>query len=199
MQLSLYIGQNSIVHACPASVKMAIVFAAGIAVFATSDMFWLSSLLLLSIGLVALSRLPLAFVWSRCLPFLLVMVLFFAAHAVLTSVETGLVVVTRFAIMILLGLLLAMTSRLSHLVAVLEKVLTPLKLFGVNPQKAGLVLSMSIRFIPLIGETYGEIAAAQKARGLDNNILALLIPLLIKLLQRADDISDALIARGADD
>lgn len=199
MSLSLYIDRKSPVHACSAAVKLAVLLVAGVAVFALSDVWLLAGNLLVSCGLVIAARIPAHYVARRCLPFLAMMALFFVAHVILTSVETGLVTVTRFAIMILLGLLLAMTTRLSDLVATLERLLAPLRVFGVNPEKAGLVLSMTIRFIPLVGEIYREIAAAQKARGLERNVLALMIPLFVRLLQRADTISDALTARGVGD
>lgn len=199
MSLSLYIDRKSPVHACPAAVKLAGLLVAGVLVFVVSDLLLLGGGLLASVGLVILTRIPARYVAQRCLPFFAMIVLFFVAHAVLTSVETGLVTVTRFAIMILLGLLLAMTTRLSDLVATLERLLAPLRVFGVNPEKVGLVLSMTIRFIPLVAEIYREIAAAQKSRGLEHNVLALMIPLFVRLLQRADTISDALTARGVGD
>jgi len=178
---------------------MAGLFGAGIAVFLLSDLGMLLGFLALSLAALAAARLPPSYIWAQIRPFVVMISLFLAAHAVLTSFETGLVVVTRFAVMVVLGLLVAMTTRLSAVIAILEKVLAPIALIGLDPAKAGLVLSMTIRFIPLVGEAYRDISAAQKARGLERNFLALMVPLLIKLLQRADAISDALIARGVDD
>lgn len=199
MSLSLYIDRASPVHACPAAVKLVGLLVIGVLVFALSELFYLGAALAASAGLAILTRIPVRTVARRCLPFLAMIIVFFAAHALLTSLETGLVTVTRFAIMILLGLVLAMTTRLSDLVATLERLLAPLRLFGVDPEKAGLVLSMTIRFIPLIADIYREIAAAQNARGLERNMLAQMIPLFVRLLQRADTISDALTARGVGD
>ena len=39
---------------------------------------------------------------------------------------------------------------------------------------------------------------AQRARGLDRSAIALLVPLLIKTLKMADNLSDAIDARGYD-
>lgn len=199
MTLSLYIDRPSPVHACPATVKLAALVAVGVLVFFLSNLWYLGGILLGSVALAILTRIPVRYLAQRCLPFLAMIVVFFLAHAVLTAVETGLVTVTRFAIMILLSLVLAMTTRLSALVATLERLLAPLRVFGIDPEKAGLVLSMTIRFIPLIAEIYREIAAAQKARGLERNVLALIVPLFVRLLQRAETISDALTARGVGD
>jgi biotin transport system permease protein len=60
------------------------------------------------------------------------------------------------------------------------------------------MLSLALRFIPLLFEKFQEIREAQRARGLDRNLLALLMPLLIKTLRMAGDLTDAIEARGYD-
>ena len=60
------------------------------------------------------------------------------------------------------------------------------------------MLSMVIRFIPLMMKEAREILEAQRARGLDRSVVALLVPLLVKTLKMADNLSDAIDARGYD-
>ena len=199
MLSGLYVPHCSPVHRLPAAVKLAIVAGAGLGVFFVGDPALLGLLFCVTAALAPLARLPVQEVARRFAPFLVLILVFLAFHAAFVSLETGLVVIARFAIMILLGLVLGMTTRLSDLVAAVENLLEPLRPLGVSPERVGLVLSMTIRFMPLVAEAYTEIAAAQKARGLERNVLALMIPLLVRLLQRADDISDALVARGFGD
>lgn len=199
MRMSLYIDGVSPLHRCPAGGKLALLAGAGVGIFLVSDPVWLAALLALCLGLVGLARLPAGIVIRSVLPFAVLMAAFFVLHVLFGSLDTAIVIGLRFAIMVLLGLLLAMTTRLSALVAALETGLAPLRFVGVRPDRAGLVLSMTIRFIPLIAATYRDIAAAQKARGLERNVLALMVPLLVKLLRRADTVGDALTARGLDD
>ena len=54
------------------------------------------------------------------------------------------------------------------------------------------------RFIPLLFDQFAEIREAQRARGLDRNIFALLMPLMIKTLKMADNLTEAIEARGYD-
>lgn len=61
-----------------------------------------------------------------------------------------------------------------------------------------MMLSMVIRFIPMMMREAQEVLEAQRARGLDRNAIALLMPLLIKTLKMADDLSEAIEARGYD-
>lgn len=199
MLLSLYIDGASPLHRCPAGGKLTLLACTGIGIFLVSDPAWLAALLVVCLGLIGVARLPLGVVVRAVLPFAVLIGVFFGLHALLSSLETAIVIALRFGVMVLLGLLLAMTTRLSALVAALETGLAPLRLVGVRPERAGLVLSMTIRFIPLVAATYRDIAAAQKARGLERNVLALMVPMLVKLLRRADAVGDALTARGLDD
>jgi biotin transport system permease protein len=84
------------------------------------------------------------------------------------------------------------------MIDILERVMKPLCLVGINPSKVGMMLSMVIRFIPLMMREAQEILEAQRARGLDRSAIALLVPLLIKTLKMADNLSDAIEARGYD-
>jgi biotin transport system permease protein len=82
------------------------------------------------------------------------------------------------------------------MVAALERALRPLSRFGIDPDKISLVISLALRFIPVLGEQVTQIREAQRARGLDRNILALAVPLLVHCLSMADAVADAIEARG---
>ena len=95
-------------------------------------------------------------------------------------------------------MLVTLTTKMSDMIDVVERVIRPLGYVGINPSKVSMMLSMVIRFIPLMMREAQEILEAQRARGLDRNAIALLVPLLIKTLKMADDLSDAIEARGYD-
>jgi biotin transport system permease protein len=83
------------------------------------------------------------------------------------------------------------------MVAALERALHPLARFGIDPSQIGLVISLALRFIPVLGERLTQIREAQRARGLERNILALAVPLLLHCLHMADAVADAIDARSA--
>jgi biotin transport system permease protein len=60
------------------------------------------------------------------------------------------------------------------------------------------MLSLALRFIPLLFDKFEEIREAQRARGLERSVVALLMPLLIKTLRMANDLTEAIEARGYD-
>jgi biotin transport system permease protein len=95
------------------------------------------------------------------------------------------------------------TSRVTAMVAVLERVCRPLQWVGVRPARIGLVIAMALRFVPLISERADRIREAQAARGGSarglRGLTTTVVPLLVQVLQLASTVSEALDARGADD
>jgi biotin transport system permease protein len=89
------------------------------------------------------------------------------------------------------------------MVAVVERICSPLRWVGVRPARIGLVIAMALRFVPLISERADRIREAQAARGGSGRgvrgLTTLVVPLLVQVLQLAHTVSEALDARGADD
>lgn len=196
MNLSLYQPGASPLHRLSAGWKLAGLFAAGIAVLLTESPVLLAGGLTAVLACFVLARLPLGAVLRQALPLIGVLALFFAAHALFTSPELGTVLVLRFTTIIGLGLLVTLTTKVSDMMSVLERALRPLARFGLNPAKISLVFALTIRFIPVLADTWVSVRAAQQARGLGGNPLALLVPVTIQTLRRANQIAEAIEARG---
>ena len=73
-----------------------------------------------------------------------------------------------------------------------------LRAIGVNPAKVSLAISLALRFIPVLAAVTSEVREAQRARGLDANILAIAVPVVVRTLKMADDIAAAIEARSYD-
>ena len=124
--------------------------------------------------------------------------IFFAVQLWLNDWQAGLLVITRIAAIVMFASLITLTTKTSEMLASLERALRPLKPLGVNPEKVSLAISMVLRFIPVIATVASEIRDAQRARGLDRSILAMIVPLIIRTLKMADDVADAIEARSFD-
>ncbi|MGF1640780.1 MAG: energy-coupling factor transporter transmembrane component T family protein [Rhodospirillales bacterium] len=198
MILGLYLHRRTPIHRVPAAVKVLTLFAAGIGVFLVPNPFWLVPALAAVVGLMVLARVPLGETVRQLRPVAVLIVVIFLVHGWFTSWTLGLLVVARFAVLLLLALLVTFTTRVSEMIDVLERGFRPLSVFGVNPEKSSLMLSLALRFIPLLFAKFQEIQEAQRARGLERNVVALLMPLLIKTLKMAGDLTDAIDARGYD-
>ena len=196
--LSLYVPGDSFVHRLPAGAKLLILFAGSMALFAVSGIPVHAGELLVVAGLFRVARLPWRDTLHQLRPALIFLVPIFLFHVFITDWVLGLETVLRILVLLLLAVLVTLTTRLSDMIDVLERAIRPLRHVGINPSKVGMMLSMVIRFIPLMMREAQEILEAQRARGLDRSAIALLVPLLIKTLKMADDLSDAIEARGYD-
>ena len=101
--------------------------------------------------------------------------------------------------------ILTLTTTPVSLADGIESLLSPLKLIRFPVHELALIMSIALRFIPILTDETGRIMNAQKARGADfetgglikriKAIIPILIPLLISAFRRADELGDAMDAR----
>lgn len=199
--LGLYLHRESPVHAAPAVVKMGGLLLLAALVLLLPGPGPLVGAAVLGAGLMRAARLPVRPVFRQMRPVLVILLLFFSAQALLGGVDwsQGLLMAGRFGVLVWLATLVTLTTRVSEMVDLFERLFERLRPIGVNPEKAALLVALTIRLIPMVGEQMAEIRMAQRARGVERHILSLLVPLLVKVLTMADDLTAALEARGYDD
>jgi len=91
--------------------------------------------------------------------------------------------------------LLASTTPVTALLDVAERALGPLRVIGVDAARAALLLVVALGTVPTLARLAGEVRAAQRARGA-RGIRVFAVPFLVLALRHADDLGDALTARG---
>lgn len=124
--------------------------------------------------------------------------------------EPGLInaiyVIVRFVLIVLMSTILTITTPPTAIASAIESLLKPLKAIKVPVAELALMLSIALRFVPLLmGET-DKIMKAQKARGMSLStgslmkrakaVIPLLVPLFVGALQRALDLANAMEVRG---
>jgi biotin transport system permease protein len=202
--LALYVPRASPVHRAAAGSKLLALAGLGVLVFAVPTLpvaaGALAGVLLVA---VALARLPVSLLLRQARAVVVWLVGLFVVHALVTDVLTGAVTVLRLLALVLAAAVVTATTRVSAMVAVVERVCAPLRWVGVRPARIGLVLAMALRFIPLVAERADRIREAQAARGGSlrglRGLARTVVPLLVQVLQLAHTVSEALDARGADD
>ncbi|QWU16882.1 energy-coupling factor transport system permease protein [Paenibacillus sophorae] len=131
-----------------------------------------------------------------------------AVHGVTVTREgviQGGLTVFRLAALLFSSCLLTMTTSPVQLASGLEKLLFPLSRIGIPVHKFAMLISISLRFIPVMSEEVEIVARAQRSRGapLHSNrlliriksVAAVLLPLLAASLQRAGDLAVAMESR----
>ena len=115
-------------------------------------------------------------------------------------------IIVRLLLMIMITTILTMTTKPLDLTLGIEYLLTPFKKIGVPAHEIAMIISIALRFIPTIIEETMRIMNSQKSRGVDfeegklkekiSAIISLIVPLFSVSLLRADELANAMEARG---
>ncbi|MBR2825850.1 MAG: energy-coupling factor transporter transmembrane protein EcfT [Solobacterium sp.] len=122
------------------------------------------------------------------------------------AVFQTLYIVVRLLLMIMITTCLTATTKPLDMTLGIEDLLKPFTKIGVPAHEIAMLISIALRFIPdLIDETT-RIIKAQESRGVDLKegkmkerimaILSLIVPLFVSAFQRAEDLANAMEARG---
>lgn len=114
----------------------------------------------------------------------------------------------RIVMLLMVSTLLSSSTTPSELTYALEFYLKPLKVFHINIYEIAIMVSIALRFIPTLIEEMERIKKAQTSRGIDfengkykdklRGLTSLIIPLFISCFDKADELTNAMIARGYD-
>ena len=113
--------------------------------------------------------------------------------------------ILRIILLVICSSLLTYTTTPVSLTDGIESLLTPLKWIKFPVHELALIMSIALRFIPILMDETERIMNAQKARGANFDtgslgkrikaIIPVLIPLLLSAFRRADELGDAMDAR----
>ena len=110
--------------------------------------------------------------------------------------------------LLMISNLLSSSTTPSELTYALEFYLKPLKVFKINIYEIAIMVSIALRFIPTLLDEMERIKKAQTSRGIDfehgkyldklRGLTSLIIPLFISCFDKADELTNAMVARGYD-
>ena len=183
-------------HPLPAGLKLAAV-AAG-----TTGLFLIASPVVLAAagGAVAaiymsagarFARLGLRHLWPLW-PFVVIVALW---HLCSGEVAAGAAVLLRMLTAVALANFVTMTTRLSDMLAVFERLARPLSPI-LPPRRLALAFALVIRFIPVMLERMALIGQSWSARSTRRPRWRVLVPATLAALDDADRVAEALRARG---
>jgi energy-coupling factor transporter transmembrane protein EcfT len=117
----------------------------------------------------------------------------------------GLKVAVRVVCALGFSLVMTKTTTATELTDALEALMGPLRRVGVPVDDLALMLSVAVRFIPLVGEQLELVATAQRARGARvgeggpvrrvTSWVPVMIPLVVGLFRRADALAASMESR----
>ena len=121
------------------------------------------------------------------------------------GIKVAVFMVIRLAMLLIGSSVMTLTTTPNNLTDGMEKAMSPLKLLRLPVHEIAMMMSIALRFIPILMEETDKIMKAQLARGADfesGNIfkkakamVPLLVPLFISAFRRANDLAMAMEAR----
>lgn len=221
--LGRYIPGNSIIHRLDPRSKLLAMIIYIIIIFWANNVVTNLLLLAFTLILIFLSQIKWSFFFNGVKP-MIGIILFTTLFQVFFTqggsvfVQLGIIKITslglsqailifmRFVLIIFFSTLLTLTTTPLSLSDAVEALLKPLVRFKVPAHEIGLMLSLSLRFVPTLMDDTTRIMNAQKARGVDfgegnliqkvKSIIPILIPLFASSFKRADALAIAMEARG---
>ncbi|CAM1637035.1 ABC/ECF transporter [Bartonella apihabitans] len=190
---------TTFVHRLPAGLKLFIVF------FVSIGLFYFASLPLAIVSLIVVWCLFVLAGFPFFKPVLelkkisWLLVALFIVQYFSVNFESAALIVIRLSSLLLLATLVTLTTPFSRMMACFEKLFSFMRVFGVNPAKISLGLSLTLRFIAVFSDISQEVREAQKARGLEKSVFAVIMPVLIRSLKVQADVAAAIEARCFDE
>lgn len=216
-----YYSADSVIHSLDPRVKLFGVLLFIISLFTFGNIFSYSIATIILIVVITVSKIPFKYVIRGLKP-LLILLLFTTVLNLFTTKGEVLIHIWKLSItkegiflavhifvrlmyLIIASSLLTLTTTPTRLTDAMEKVMRPLNKINVPVHEVAMMMSIALRFIPILVDETDKIMKAQSARCMDfehgnvikrlKNLVPLLIPLFISAIRRANDLALAMEAR----
>lgn len=191
---------NSLLHRLPAGWKLLLIAVLIISIsLAIREPWHVLPALVGTVLLYVIGRIRPRAAWDQVRPVLPMLVAILALQWIVADLDTALRVSGSLFVAIAVAGLVALTTRISDMLDAVTRAAQPLRHVGVSPDRIALVLVLTLRAIPLLARQLRNVTEARKARGLGMSVRALVVPTVLGALTTADQLGDALAARGVDD
>lgn len=190
---------SSAIHRIPAGPKLGLLALFGVATVAVPGVWPVVGLLLLAITVAVWVGMPVRATLRAMRPLLFVVMIITVFQVWQQGWSIAITVVAGLLASVLMALVFTATTAIDAMLDAITRGLGPMRRWGVNPERFALSFSLVLRAIPGILEIAHETRAAAKARGLERNPRALLVPMAIRTVAHAYETGDALHSRGIGD
>ena len=219
--LGQYYQTDSVLHRLDPRVKLIGTFAFIVGLFLAGNVAGYAVAAIFLVSMIKLSHVPVKFMLKgmKAIAFLIVITVvfntFMTPGEVLIQVwklkvtKEGLIMAAKLALrlsfLIIGSSIMTLTTTPNQLTDAIESVMGPLKRLHVPVHEVAMMMSIALRFIPILMEETDKIMKAQEARGasfdsgnlIDKTkaLIPLLVPLFISAFRRANDLAMAMEAR----
>ncbi|MBR2669591.1 MAG: energy-coupling factor transporter transmembrane protein EcfT [Solobacterium sp.] len=221
--LGRYIPMDSPIHKMDPRAKICAMLLVLIAVFMPAGWLGYGIIFAVVAGVILCAKLSFRYILKSMKPMMFMMLFLLVINCLVMKTGTPLFtigsfviysdaitqtlyIVVRLLLMIMITTCLTATTKPLEMTLGIEDLLKPFEKIHVPSHEIAMLISIALRFIPdLIDETT-RIMKAQESRGVDLKegkftekimaILSLVVPLFVSAFQRAEDLANAMEARG---
>lgn len=199
MLTGAYVPGDSLVHRARPGVKVLLLAALTLALFVRPGPVPAAVGAVVVLGAYVVARVPAAVAWEQARPLRWFVAVLFAFQVWASGWLTAAVTCANLVIAVLAASLVTLTTPVQEMLDAAVSAAGRLRRFGVDPERLGLALALTIRSIPVVTRMAEQTREARSARGLDRSIRAFATPLVVRTVRHAQRVGDALVARGVDD
>ena len=92
--------------------------------------------------------------------------------------------------------LFTLVTKVDDLISAIERALGPLRRFGLDPERVGVVVGLTVQAVGTLAGIARQVREAARARGAERSLTAFALPFVVRTLRYADELGEALAARG---
>lgn len=220
--IGLYLPGTSVLHKADPRVKLVLALCVATVLFVSESWVMVGAGVALAAGSLAVGKIPLQTAWRIVRPVVWIALFTLVANALVvqpsdvsvvlvgisfsvTGLLRGVLFASRLTTVILITSLVTLTTSPVALADGITLMLSPLRRWRVPVDDIAMMFSIALRFIPIIADEASRIVEAQTARGARfgegspyRRVKAwtpVMVPLLIGLFRRADNLALAMEAR----
>ena len=196
-----YIYKNSVIHRLDTRIKILHVLFLSIFIFYIDNITEILIFSFFIILIVLLSKLEIKTLNNNLRPFYIIFVFIIMMYVIFSrsQLEQGFVVAWRFLMLMITSIILTFSTTISSMISAIEKLLKPLKIIKLKPRNTAVMISIAIRFVPVMFLNFNKLKESMLARLANfnklNHIKILILTLLEKMLKSASTLSDAMQSR----
>ena len=218
--LGQYYPVSSVLHSLDPRVKLAGTLIFMVSLFIVNSFGYILCTAFLIIAMI-MSNVPFSYIVKGLKPIFFLLAFTAVLNLFLTSGETAwqfgflrityegirvaIAMAVRLVYLVLGASLMTLTTTPNKLTDGLEKALSPLNIIKIPVHDIAMMMSIALRFIPILTEETDKIMQAQMARGADfesgklmqrvKALIPLLVPMFVSAFRRANDLAVAMEAR----
>lgn len=216
-----YYPEDSLLHKLDPRTKIISILIYMVSLFVVDNFYGLLGMLLFSVAVVKISRVPLKYFFRGLKMIIFIVLLTVALQMFMTpgtivwqwgifkisaeGIRQAVFMGTRLVLLISITSILTLTTTPIALTDGIESLLKPFQRIGAPAHELAMMMSIALRFIPTLVEETDKIMKAQSARGANFDsgniaekvkaLVPLLVPLFLNAFQRADELAIAMEAR----